>query len=135
MLDYRPIFRTLLILTIGLSACVPSRRSGASAPGQPSRAPVELVVDNRNSSNSSITVYVMRVGTREKQRLGNVRMAERKSFKFTAYFNGARYRFVARETGGEEWASDPFVITPGDLAEWKTHRGVVWVSEPARGRF
>ncbi len=134
MLEHRPALLTLLLLTVGLSACTPgSRRSGATAPGEPSRAPVELIVDNRNSSNSSITVYVVRVGTRERQRLGTVRMTEKKSFKFSQYFNGARYRFIARETGGQEWASDAFLITPGDIAEWRTHRGVVWVAEAVRG--
>jgi hypothetical protein len=130
MTNIRPTLLTLALLTVGTSGCA-TRRS--IAPGDSTRAPVELVVDNRNSTNSSITVYVVREGTREKHRLGTVRLAEKKSFKFLEYFSGARYRFVARETGGQEWASDAFLITPGDLAEWRTHRGIVWVGEPARG--
>lgn len=82
-------------------------------------------MDNRTSTSSSITVFLVREGTRERQRLGTVRLVEKKSFKFSRFFNGARYRFIARETGGHERASDLFLITPGDVAEWRTHRAVV----------
>ena len=116
----------LLLLTLGACASATTR----SAPGQ-ARQPVDLVVDNRNSTNSSITVFLARAGSGQRSRLGTVRLGERKSFNFTNYLNGARYRFIARETGGQEWASDAFVITPGDVAEWRTHRGIVWVGAKA----
>jgi hypothetical protein len=132
MFQFRAIYGALALVSVGLSACA---TAGTTKPGEPSRAPVALVIDNRNSMNSSITVYVVREGTNEKHRLGTVRLAERKSFKFSEYFNGARYRFVARETGGSEWSSDPFLITPGDQAEWRTHRAVVWVEEGQRSGF
>ena len=118
------------LFAIGSSGCAMSRSAG---PLDETREPVELVIDNRNSTNSSITVYVVRVGTRERQRLGTVRLTEVKSFKFPQYLNGASYRFIARETGGKEWASDSFLVTPGDVAEWRTHRAVVWVGERAAG--
>jgi len=117
-----------LLLVFGLAACAGTRR----APGQ-GRAPVNLVVDNTNSTNSSITVYLLHAGSGQRSRLGTVRLGERKGFTYGNYLNGARYRFVARETGGSEWASDEFVVTPGDVAEWRTHRGFVWVGEEDPG--
>jgi len=117
-----------ILLTLGLAACASA--TTRSAPGQ-ARDSVDLVVDTRNSSNRSITVYLVHARSGQRNRLGTVRMGERKSFGYSTFMTGARYRFVARETGGSEWASGVFTVTPGDVAEWRTHRDVVWVGARA----
>ncbi|MDX1746334.1 MAG: hypothetical protein R3324_10385 [Halobacteriales archaeon] len=125
-----PVLATLTALVLGLTGCA---SGGSQAPGDADRDPMQLVVDHRNSTASSITVYVTHTDPDQRTRLGTVRLGEQKTFTHQNFITVARYRFIARETGGTEWSSESFLVTPGDVAVWDTDREIVWVGEEAGG--
>jgi len=120
----------LTALVLGLAGCA---SGGSQAPGESDREPMQRVIDHRTSTASSITVFVTHTDPDQRTRIGTVRLGEQKSFELESFIRGARYRFIARETGGVEWSSESFLMTPGDVAVWDTDRETVWVGEEARG--
>lgn len=86
---------------------------------------VTIVVDNTNTANSSLTVDLLsEFGARE--RLGTVRMNEKKSFTVKRTKMGGNFRLVADPLGGERMFSHTFALNEGDRVAWDLHMNSVF---------
>ncbi|RMH23181.1 MAG: hypothetical protein D6701_00595 [Gemmatimonadetes bacterium] len=116
-----------LLCAVLAAGCVSTRSAMPGSTEDRARA-VTVRIDNRHTSASSLTIYLVPEGSRDHIRLGTVRLAELREFKFGRQLRTTRWQLLARETGGQEFRSDLFVLQPGDRVEWRIGRRSVWVN-------
>jgi hypothetical protein len=106
----------------------------ASAPEYPGAHPdVLIVVDNTHTAISSLTVdLVPEFGSRE--RLGTVRMNERKEFRVRRTKTVGRFRLLAEPLAGDKVYSSRFALNDGDRIAWDLLMNSVYFEGNRAGR-
>lgn len=110
-----------LALVAGLSAGAVACGGSATAESPFDRSPSEdesiIVVDNRNSSISEMTIWLEPLsGVRT--RLGTVTLSERESFVVRDLSWGDRFRLVGDPVGTGRLTSRIFSLTRATVVEW-----------------
>jgi hypothetical protein len=125
----RRVARLLLIPAVFLaSGCA----TQAAYPGDRSSHSAVVVVNNTNTSLSSITVWLLAPGG-ERQKLGTVNLNETRSFPVRRAAVAGTYRLRAEPLGDRDFTSNSFSLRDGDTVEWNLRRNYVQFrgNEPA----
>lgn len=106
---------TLSILIAGVMACA----SGGDRRGTAGEASEGLQIEVRNNLRppTEMTVLIREEGSAGTT-LGTVPATSSRTFTFSAVYLGARYRLVARTSGGREIVSDTIHAEPGETMTW-----------------
>ena len=110
---------TTLLAAFALAGCAGASPSGGAAGGaEVGATPGEtaIVIDHRNSSINSATIYLVPTSGGARRVLGIVAFREQRRFP-VEISGSANYRLIA-EGGGEPLTTRDFILRPGDVVEW-----------------
>jgi hypothetical protein len=112
------VLLVVALLVVALVAACASRDAGSGADGQPGYA--TLVIENDNTS--TVTVYALRAGTR--QRLGSIIGLSRETFTIrrTNLDPGGELRVLVDPLGSfRTFVSHPVQVAEGDVIEMRVN--------------
>ncbi len=120
-----PLSKTLrLAAAVLFAASLPSCATTARYPGDRQANAVTIVVNNKSSTLSSMTVHLLTPdGVR--QRLGTVNLNESRSFTVQRAYISGTYRLMAEPLGQRDLYSHEFTLSEGDLVEWNLKQNYV----------
>lgn len=108
------------LFAVGLASCA----STARYPGDRQADAATIVVNNKSSTLSSMTVHLLTPdGVR--QRLGTVNLNESRSFTVHRANLSGTYRLMAEPLGQRDLYSHEFALSEGDLVEWNLKQNYV----------